>query len=154
MMMATLLLLIVRLYVVAFFVVFDVSVMLGLVSLSLTSALGPSYLVPAILFLAPLLVAVVKAFVRRRALFSAAPSVATAWKVPPWRVAFAALAVPWVMAWGLVRTRRPPSVRWRGHGYDARDPPRIRLLDPRRGPNPDSKDPSGGFRDIRRTTGP
>lgn len=143
MMMATLYLPIVRRYAAASFAVFDGSVILGLASLSLTSALGPSYLVPAILFLAPLLVAVVKAFVRRRALFSAAPSVATAWKVPPWRVAFAALAVPWVMAWGLVRTRRPTSVRWRGHVYDVRDPQRIRLLDPRRGPNPDSKDPSG-----------
>ncbi len=143
MMMATLYLPIVRRYAAASFAVFDGSVILGLASLSLTSALGPSYLVPAILFLAPLLVAVVKAFVRRRALFSAAPSVATAWKVPPWRVAFAALAVPWVMAWGLVRTRRPTLVRWRGHVYDVRDPQRIRLLDPRRGPNPDSKDPSG-----------
>ncbi|TLZ99372.1 MAG: glycosyltransferase [Methanobacteriota archaeon] len=143
MMMATLYLPIVRRYAAASFAVFDGSVILGLASLSLASALGPSYLVPAILFLAPLLVAVVKAFVRRRALFSAAPSVATAWKVPPWRVAFAALAVPWVMAWGLVRTRRPTSVRWRGHVYDVRDPQRIRLLDPRRGPNPDSKDPSG-----------
>src|SRR5436189_4406479 len=143
MMMATLYLPIVRRYAAASFAVFDGSVILGLASLGLTSALGPSYLVPAILFLAPLLVAVVKAFVRRRALFSAAPSVATAWKVPPWRVAFAALAVPWVMAWGLVRTRRPTSVRWRGHVYDVRDPQRIRLLDPRRGPNPDSKDPSG-----------
>ena len=143
MMMATLYLPIVRRYAAASFAVFDGSLILGLASLSLASALGPSYLVPAILFLAPLLVAVVKAFVRRRALFSAAPSVATAWKVPPWRVAFAALAVPWVMAWGLVRTRRPTSVRWRGHVYDVRDPQRIRLLDPRRGPNPDSKDPSG-----------
>src|SRR5438067_494345 len=143
MMMATLYLPIVRRYAAASFAIFDGSVILGLASLSLASALGPSYLVPAILFLAPLLVAVVKAFVRRRALFSAAPSVATAWKVPPWRVAFAALAVPWVMAWGLVRTRRPTSVRWRGHVYDVRDPQRIRLLDPRRGPNPDSKDPSG-----------
>src|SRR5437867_384113 len=143
MMMATLYLPIVRRYAAASFAIFDGSVILGLASLSLASALGPSYLVPAILFLAPLLVAVVKAFVRRRALFSAAPSVATAWKVPPWRVAFAALAVPWVMAWGLVRTRRPTSVRWRGHAYDVRDPQRIRLLDPRRGPNPDSKDPSG-----------
>ena len=143
MMMATLYLPIVRRYAAASFAVFDGSLILGLASLSIASALGPSYLVPAILFLAPLLVAVVKAFVRRRALFSAAPSVATAWKVPPWRVAFAALAVPWVMAWGLVRTRRPTSVRWRGHVYDVRDPQRIRLLDPRRGPNPDSKDPSG-----------
>ena len=143
MMMATLYLPIVRRYAAASFAIFDGSVILGLASLSIASALGPSYLVPAILFLAPLLVAVVKAFVRRRALFSAAPSVATAWKVPPWRVAFAALAVPWVMAWGLVRTRRPTLVRWRGHVYDVRDPQRIRLLDPRRGPNPDSKDPSG-----------
>src|SRR5437667_321777 len=84
-----------------------------------------------------------EACVRRRALLSAAPSVATGWKGPPWRVALSAIAVPWVMAWGLVRPRRPASVRWRGHVYDARDPQRIRLLDPRRGPNPDSKDPSG-----------
>src|SRR5438067_5139653 len=143
MMMATLYLPIVRRYAAPHFAVFVRAVILGLAPLDLTSVSGPSDLVPAVLFLAPLLVAVLKAFVRRRALFSAAPSVATAWKVPPWRVAFAALAVPWVMAWGLVRTRRPTSVRWRGHVYDVRDPQRIRLLDPRRGPNPDSKDPSG-----------
>src|SRR5256885_14154402 len=129
-----------RRYGAACFAVFDGSVILGLSSLILVSALGPSYLVPAILFLAPLPVAIVKAFVRRRALFSAAPSVATAWKVAPWRVALAALAVPWVMGWGLVRTRRPTSVRWRGHVYDVRDPQRIRLLAPRRGPEPESKD--------------
>ena len=142
MMMATLYLPIVRRFAAASFAVFDGSVILGLASLILASALGPSYLVPAILFLAPLPVAVAKASVRRRALFSAAPSVATAWKVPPWRAAIAALAVPWVMAWGLVRTRRLTSVRWRGHVYDVRDPQRIRLLDSRRAPGPESKDPS------------
>src|SRR5437879_5695026 len=142
MMMATLYLPIVRRYAAASFAVFDGSVILGLASLILAPALGPSYLAPAILFLAPLAVATVKASVRRRALFSAAPSVATAWKVPPWRAAIAALAVPWVMAWGLVRTRRLTSVRWRGHVYDVRDPQRIRLLDSRRAPGPESKDPS------------
>src|SRR2546427_6534403 len=145
MMMATLYLPIVRRYAAASFAVFDGSVILGLASLILASALGPSYLVAAILFLAPLPVAIVKAFVRRRALFSAAPSVAAAWKVPPWRAAIAALAVPWVMAWGLVRTRRPTSVRWRGHVYDVRDPQRIWRLDPGPGPEPGAKDPSRWF---------
>jgi hypothetical protein len=71
----------------------------------------------------------VKAILRRRALFSASPSVATAWYVSPLRAAIAALAVPWVMAWGLVRTRRQTSVRWRDRVYDVRDPHGIRLLD-------------------------
>ncbi len=142
MMMATLYLPIVRRYAAVSFAIFDGSVILGLASLILVSALGPSYLLPAILFLTPLPVAVVKAFVRRRALFSAAPSVAKAWRVPPWRAAIAALAVPWVMALGLVRTRRPTSVRWRGHVYDVRDPQRVRLLVSRRAAELESRDPS------------
>src|SRR3989440_3615954 len=87
MLMATLYLPIVRRYAAASFAVFDGSVILGLSSLIVVSALGPSYLVPAILFLAPLPVGIAKAFVRRRALFSAAPSVATSWNVPSWRAA-------------------------------------------------------------------
>src|SRR5256885_3641746 len=115
MMMATLYLPIVRRFAAASFAVFDGSVILGIASLILASALGPSYLVPAILLIAPLPVAIVKAFVRRRALFSAAPSVATAWKVAPWRGALAALAVPWDMGWGLLLTQGTTAVRWRGH---------------------------------------
>src|SRR5439155_852432 len=48
MMMATLYLPIVRRYAAASFAIFDGSVILGLASLSLASALGPSYLVPPI----------------------------------------------------------------------------------------------------------
>jgi len=141
MMMATLYLPIVRRYAAAAFAVFDGSVILGLASLILTAALGLSYLVPGILFLAPLPVAVAKASLRRRALFSAAPSVAMAWHVSPWRAAIAALSVPWVMVWGLVHTRRQTSVRWRGHAYDVRDPQGIRLLDSRRTPESESDAP-------------
>jgi cellulose synthase/poly-beta-1,6-N-acetylglucosamine synthase-like glycosyltransferase len=141
MMMATLYLPIVRRYAAAAFAVFDGSVILGLASLILTAALGLSYLVPGILFLAPLPVAVAKASLRRRALFSAAPIVAAAWHVSPWRAAIAALSVPWVMVWGLVHTRRQTSVRWRGHAYDVRDPQGIRLLDSRRTPGPESNTP-------------
>ena len=141
MMMATLYLPIVRRYAAAAFAVFDGSVILGFASLILTTALGLSYLVPGILFLAPVPVAVAKASLRRRALFSAAPSVAKAWHVSPWRAAIAALSVPWVMVWGLVHTRRQTSVRWRGHAYDVRDPQGIRLLDSRRTPGPESNTP-------------
>ncbi len=141
MMMATLYLPIVRRYAAAAFAVFDGSVILGFASLILTAALGLHYLVPAILFLAPVPVAVAKASLRRRALFSAAPSVATAWHVSSWRAAIAALSVPWVMAWGLVHTRRQTSVRWRGHVYDVRDPRGIRLLDSRRSQEPESNAP-------------
>src|SRR5713226_672360 len=109
--MATLYLPIVRRYAAAAFAILDGSVILGIISLILAAVLGPSYLVPAAFFLAPLLTAVVKASLRRRALFSASPSVAEAWHVPPWRLAVAALAVPWVMALGLLRTRHPRRIR-------------------------------------------
>jgi cellulose synthase/poly-beta-1,6-N-acetylglucosamine synthase-like glycosyltransferase len=125
--MATLYLRIVRRYAAAAFAILDGSVILGIVSLILAAVLGPSYLVPAALFLAPLPTAVVKASLRRRALFSASPSVARAWQVPSWRLAAAALAVPWVMALGLLRTRYPKTVQWRGRVYDVSDPKRVRL---------------------------
>jgi cellulose synthase/poly-beta-1,6-N-acetylglucosamine synthase-like glycosyltransferase len=127
--MATLYLPIVRRYAAAAFAVFDGSVILGMVSLILAAFLGSSYLVPAAIFLAPLPTVVVKASLRRRALFSASPSVATAWRVPSWRVSAAALAVPWLMAVGLVRTRHPRTLRWRGRAYDVSDPKRVRLRD-------------------------
>src|SRR6266849_3481834 len=111
--MATLYLPIVRRYAAAAFAIMDGSVILGIVSLILAPVLGPSYLVPAALFLAPLPTSVVKASLRRRALFSASSSVAEAWHVPPWRLAVAALAVPWVMDLGFLRSRHPRSIRWR-----------------------------------------
>src|SRR5437762_3737780 len=43
----------------------------------------------------------------------------------------AALAVPWVMAVGLLRTRKPTEVRWRGRSYDVTEPNRVRLLESR-----------------------
>jgi len=127
--MATLYLPIVRRYAAEAFAIMDGSVILGIVALILAAVLGPSYLVPAALFLAPLPTSVVKASLRRRALFSASSSVAEAWHVPPWRLAVAALAVPWVMALGLLRTRHPRSIRWRGRVYDVSDPKQVRLQD-------------------------
>lgn len=127
--MATLYLPIVRRYAAAAFAVFDGSVILGLVSLILAAFWGSAYLVPAVLLLVPLPTAIAKAALRRRALFSAAPSVASAWRVPRWRTAIAAAAVPWMMAFGLLRTRHITTVRWRGRVYDVSDSTRVRLQD-------------------------
>ena len=127
--MATLYLPVVRRYAVAAFSVFNGSLVFGLACVALAVVWGPAYLLPAALFFAPVPTAIAKASIRRGALFSAAPEVAAAWKVPAWRAAIAAIAVPWVMAWGLVRTRKPATVRWRGRTYDVRDPQHVRLVD-------------------------
>jgi len=127
--MATLYLPIVRRYASAAFAVFNGSILFGFACLALAAVWGVAYLLPAILFLAPLPVSIAKASLRRRALFSAAPTVAAAWNVPAWRTAIAAIAVSWVMAAGLLRTRRPTTVRWRGRTYDVSDPHHVRLLD-------------------------
>ncbi|MCI4371385.1 MAG: glycosyltransferase family 2 protein [Thermoplasmata archaeon] len=125
--MATLYLPIVRRYAAAAFAVFDGSILFGLACLAMAIALGPAYLIPAALFLAPLPTAIVKAALRRRALFSTAPAVGAAWNVPAWRAAAAALVVPWLMGWGLVRTRGTTTIRWRGRTYDVRDPQNVRF---------------------------
>jgi len=127
--MATLYLPIVRRYARAAFSVFIGSIFFGFACLALAWIGGVAYLIPAALFFAPLPASILKASLRRRALFSAAPSVAAAWGVPAWRTAIAAVAVPWVMAAGLLRTRRPTTVRWRGHIYDVSDPHHVRLLE-------------------------
>ncbi len=132
--MATLYLPVVRRYAAAAFAVFNGSVVLGLVTVSLAAVWGPAYLVPAALLFAPIPSAIAKASLRRRALFSAAPAVSNAWKVPPWRAAAASVAVPWVMAWGLLRTRRPTTIQWRGRPYDVREPRHVRLLEVGAGP--------------------
>ncbi len=129
MMMATLYLPIVRRYAAAAFAVFDGAVLLGLLSLGLAPFLGPPYLVPATLFLFTLPATLAKSALRRRALFAGAPGVAALWRAPALRSAAASLAVPWVMAWGLVRTRRPTTLRWRGRTYDVRDPRHVRLME-------------------------
>lgn len=117
-----------RAYAASAFAVFNGAVVLGLLSLLLAGSFGSIFLVPAALFLVTLAVTVAKASLRRRAFLSAAPDVAARWRVPPWRSALAALAVPWLMTWGLVRTRRPAVVVWRGRRYDVRDPYDVRLL--------------------------
>ena len=127
--MATLYLPIVRRYAVASFAVFDGAVLFGIGSLLLSVALSPIYLVPAVLFLMPLPFAIVKAILRRSALLSGNPEIAAAWKVSGWRSAIASLAVPWVMAWGLIRTRRPRILRWRGRVYDVSNPNKVRLVE-------------------------
>src|SRR5213594_1427904 len=127
--MATLYLPIVRRYARAAFSVFIGSIWFGFACLALASICGVAYLIPAAFFFAPLPVSIAKASLRRRALFSAAPTVAAAWNVPEWRTAIAAIAVPWVMTAGLLRTRRPTTIRWRGHTYDVSDPHHVRLLD-------------------------
>jgi len=127
--MATLYLPIVRRYAAAAFAVFDGSVVFGVICGILAALWNPAYLVPAALFMVPLPSSIAKSALRRRALFSAAPSVASAWKVPAWRTACASIAVPWVMAWGLVRTRRLSTVRWRGRTYDVTHADHVRLIE-------------------------
>ena len=127
--MATLYLPIVRQYAALAFAVFNGSVILGVLALIVAAFWGPAYLVPAFLFLAPLPSTIAKASLRRRALFSGVPPAETEWRVPSWRAALAALAVPWIMASALVLTRHPRTVQWRGRVYDVRDPHAIRLVD-------------------------
>ena len=131
MMMATLYLPLVRRYAAAAFAVFDGSIVLGVLSLVLVPLLSWTYLVPAGLFLFTLPATVAKASLRRRAFFSASPTVAERWPGATGRTAIAALAVPWLMLYGLVRTRRRATVTWRGRTYDARDPWRVRLMETR-----------------------
>lgn len=128
--MATLYLPVVRRYAFAAFSIVIGTLLLGVACLVATWVAGFAYLLPASLFLTPLPVGIVKGSLRRRALFSAAPSVASAWLVPGWRSAVAAIAVPWIMAAGLVRTRKPVQVQWRGRTYDVTDPQRVRLSGP------------------------
>jgi len=128
MMMATLYLPIVRRYAAAAFAVFNGAVLLGFLSLVCAPFISWSYLVPAALFLSTLPATVMKASLRRRAFFSASAHVAGLWRVPAWRASLAALAVPWVMMAGLLRTRRETTVVWRGRTYDVRDPMHVRLI--------------------------
>lgn len=127
--MATLYLPIVRRYAAAAFGVFDGSVLLGIACLVLAPIISLWYLIPAVLFLFTLPATVAKASLRRRAFFSASPHVASYWHVPSGLAAIAALAVPWVMLWGLAHTRHPTVVRWRGRSYDVRDPRHVRLIE-------------------------
>ena len=127
--LATLYLPIVRRYAVAAFSIFIGSLLFGAGCLAAAWFAGPAYLLPGVLFLAPLPVGILKGSLRRRALFSAAPAVAASWLASEWRSAGAALAVPWVMAVGLLRTRKPTEVRWRGRSYDVTEPNRVRLLE-------------------------
>lgn len=123
-----------RRYAAAAFAVFNGAVVLGMASLGLGLAVDPAFFAPAALFLFTLPATVAKAALRRRAFLSASRVVADASRVSAGRAALAALAVPWLMAWGLVRTRRPEWVRWRGRTYDVRDPGHVRLV--RDGPPP------------------
>ncbi len=129
MMMATLYLPIVRRYAAGAFAVFDGAVLLGLVSLLLAPTVSWAYLIPAALFLVTVPATIVKSSLRRRALFAGAPHVAALWRVSAVRSAAASLAVPWVMVWGLLRTRKQTVVRWRGRTYDVRDPRHVRLME-------------------------
>lgn len=119
-----------RRYAATAFAVFDGSIVLGLASVVVAALVDFSFLVPAALFLITIPSTVAKATIRRRAFLSASPAVASAWRGPPGRSALASLAVPWLMAWGLLKTRRPVEVRWRGRVYDVRNPYRVRLVAP------------------------
>ena len=127
--MATLYLPVVRRYAAAAFSVIIGSILFGIACVAIAAFWGLPYLLPAALFFVPLPTAVAKASLRRRSLFSAAPSVAAAWHVAGWRSAIASMAVPWVMAFGLVRTRKPTVLRWRGRTYNVTDPHHVRLLE-------------------------
>src|SRR2546427_12932148 len=113
--MATLCLPVVRRYAIAAFSVFNGSILFGLACLALAAIGGVAYLIPAAFFFAPLPVSIAKASLRRRALFSGAPTVAAAWKVPAWRSAAAAMAVPSGRGSGLPRAPNTTTARWRGH---------------------------------------
>src|SRR5256712_7830757 len=80
--MATLYLPVVRRYAIAAFSVFNGSILFGLACLALAAIWGLAYLITAARFFAALPVSIAKASLRRRALFSGAPTVAAAWKVP------------------------------------------------------------------------
>src|SRR2546428_9445321 len=92
--MATLYLPIVRRYATAAFAVFNGSILFGIACLAPAAVWGVAYLIPAAIFLAPLPVSIAKASLRRPAPFSPAPTVATAWNVPPMRSGLAAIAAP------------------------------------------------------------
>jgi cellulose synthase/poly-beta-1,6-N-acetylglucosamine synthase-like glycosyltransferase len=126
--MATLYLPVARRYAVAAFSIIVGSLLFAVTCIVLAAAWGPAYLIPAALFSAPVPTAVAKSSLRRNALFSAAPVVAASWRVSAWRTAIAAMAVPWVMSAGLVKTRRPAVVHWRGRAYDVRDPRHVSLV--------------------------
>lgn len=128
--MASLYLPVVRTYAATAFAIFDGAIVLGVAALALGAVVSWTFLVPAALFLVTVPSSLAKAFLRRRALFLGSKQVAAAWRVPALRSAGAVLAVPWVMAYGLLRTRRLEVVRWRGRAYDVRDPERVRLLSP------------------------
>ncbi len=129
MMMATLYLPIVRRYAAGAFAVFNGAVLLGLLSVFLAPLLSWWYLVPAGLFLITIPATIAKASLRRNALLSASPHVACLWSAAAGRAAIASLAVPWIMIWGLAKTRHPIVVRWRGRAYDVRDPRHVRLME-------------------------
>src|SRR2546428_12407082 len=117
--MAPLYLPVVRRYAIAAFSVFNGLILFGLACLALAAIGGVAYLISAAFFFAPLPVSIAKASLRRRALFSGAPTVAAAWKGPARRPAAAAMAGPRGMASGLLRARKPTTPRWRGHTSDA-----------------------------------
>lgn len=114
-----------RRYAATAFAVFNGAVLLGIGS-AFAGTVDPRFLLPAGLFLITLPATLAKATLRRRALLSAAPVVRDAWRAPWWRSGIATLAVPWLMMWGLARTRRPTTVRWRGRVYDVRNPDLVR----------------------------
>jgi glycosyltransferase involved in cell wall biosynthesis len=126
--MATLYLPIVRRYAAASFAVFNGSVILGILALFLAVLVRPDFVFPAGILLLPVPATIVKAWLRRRALFSAVAEAST-WTASLWRASAASLAVPWVMAAGLLRTRRLQTVRWRGRTYDVRDPHDVKHID-------------------------
>src|SRR3989442_7993111 len=113
--MATLYLRVARRYAIAAFSVFNGSILFGLACLALAAIWGVAYLIPAALFSAPLPVSIAKASLRRRALFSGAPTVAAAWKVPAWRSAIAAMAGSLGIGSGPPRGPKPATLPLGGH---------------------------------------
>ncbi len=98
--------------------VFNGSVLLGLVSLALAGLAAPAFLFPAGLFLFDVPVAVMNGSLRRRAVFEGSPELASSWRVSAGTWALANLAVPWLIAGNLLRTRHVRRIEWRGKGYD------------------------------------
>src|SRR3989442_6684872 len=119
--MATLYLRVARRYAIAAFSVFNGSILFGLACLALAAIWGVAYLIPAALFSAPLPVSIAKASLRRRALFSGAPTVAAAWKVPAWRSAIAAVGVSRVIGPRPLPAPQPPPLPLIGPPHQLRD---------------------------------
>lgn len=98
--------------------VFDGTLVLGVLSTVLIALMGPWFAVPALLFLFDVPATIAKGEHRRRSVFLGTPELAAGWRVTAGTWAAASLAVPWLIAGNLIRTRRVRAIEWRGKRYE------------------------------------